>query len=446
MSESRKFDNFIKNEFSEYTPNISADIWDKIVAERERRKPKGFWIRFVNSGAAFVLAGIVGVGAIGASYYYNTQNQISTPILASNQSEATSITSTITENTFNLNSTPIKGSAERISIASTTVKNSNIAKNSILIEGNGTNNTESTSRLLINDSEENTDVSGNELALDNNEANLLTRMDNSLIKNLLFSSSLNNSTIKKRVFPNVFIPDCPNIENEAAGDKRSIEVYAGPDFIFRSFTDTPQSEYLQRRKASTTIASAFSAGIRYSKVFKNGVTMKAGLNYSQINEKFSFIQNNLVQVTYIIDPVSGDTTGSYTITGTRKKVTNNRYRSIDIPLLLGYEIGNGKLHVNINAGAMVNIYSWQKGDVLDSTFQPVSITTGKTNSPYQFKNNVGVALTGGVSVFYKITDNLHIMAEPYFRYNLQSMNKESSSFKQKYQTMGIRAGLRLDLP
>jgi len=65
--------------------------------------------------------------------------------------------------------------------------------------------------------------------------------------------------------------------------------------------------------------------------------------------------------------------------------------------MIGYEVGNGKLHANINAGVIINAYSWQKGDVLDTAFRPVSITTGKSNSPYQFKTNIGVGFMVGTS-------------------------------------------------
>jgi opacity protein-like surface antigen len=84
--------------------------------------------------------------------------------------------------------------------------------------------------------------------------------------------------------------------------------------------------------------------------------------------------------------------------------------------------------------------------VLDTNYLPVSITTGKSvASPYQFKNNVGVGLTGGVGVYYKLTDLLHVLAEPYFRYNLKPMSKEALTLQQKYNTIGVRLGVRLDL-
>ncbi len=236
---------------------------------------------------------------------------------------------------------------------------------------------------------------------------------------------------------------CPSGEKNTAGNKRYFEIYGGPDYVFRTFNDTGNSAYLKKRKESTSFSSAFSFGMRYTKVFNNAMSFRTGINYSQVNERFKYEQGHLVQMVHIIDN-NGDTTGSYATTGTRYKTTHNKYRTLDIPLILGYEMGNGRLHTNINAGLVVNVYSWQKGDVLDNAYQPVNITTGKTSSPYQFKTNIGIGFMGGVSFYYKLTGRLHVLAEPYIRYNLSAANKSEITLKQKYTTAGLRLGLRID--
>ena len=119
---------------------------------------------------------------------------------------------------------------------------------------------------------------------------------------------------------------------------------------------------------------------------------------------------------------------------------------IDVPLLIGYEMGNGRFHTNINAGPVINIYSWQKGEVLDANGQPVTITTGKSNSTYGFKTNTGLGFMGAVSFYYKLTENLHLMAEPYFKYTFSQMNRTELTIRQKYNTIGLKVGLRLDIP
>ena len=108
-------------------------------------------------------------------------------------------------------------------------------------------------------------------------------------------------------------------------------------------------------------------------------------------------------------------------------------------------MGNGKLHVNINAGPVINIYSWQKGEVLDTALRPVNITTGKESSPYQFKTNAGVGVMAAVSLYYKLNEKIHLMAEPYFRYNFSPLNTDKLTLKQKFNTVGLRLGIRVDL-
>ena len=240
-------------------------------------------------------------------------------------------------------------------------------------------------------------------------------------------------------------PDCPTVEKNAAGNKKYISIYASPDFVTKKYSDTGSSTFLSKRKESTQIISAFSAGVNYTNVFANGVSISAGLHYSQINEKFSFVQSNIVQLTYTIDPTTRDTIGISSITGTRYKTTINRYRTIDMPLLIGYEMGNTNWHVNIHAGAVVNMYSWQKGDALDVNLKPISITTGIATDAYKYKTNIGVGIMLGASVFYKLNEKLHLMVAPFYRYNFSPISNATLSLQERFSTIGVKLGLRIDL-
>jgi len=244
------------------------------------------------------------------------------------------------------------------------------------------------------------------------------------------------------------LPECPTIEKDIAGNKQYLEVYISPDYGIRSLTDTSKSNgaLLQQRKQSTNFSSAFSAGVRYTRVLKSGISIAGGLNYSQINEKLSYIQNNGSQIAVITSSTTGDTIRIDTISGIVHKTSYNHYRSVDVPLLVGYEMGNDKIHINVNVGPVMNIYSWQHGEVLSQDSVPVSISSGKSSSlAYQYKTNIGLGITGGVSVYYKLNDQLHVFAEPYFRYNFSAMTNSESPLQQKYTTVGIHLGVRLDL-
>jgi hypothetical protein len=505
MSDDLQFDDHIKEQLGNYSPDVPPHIWDNIVAKRRRRKPGAFWLSFFRGKNLLIATALLLAG--GAAYW----------LLPS--SAPKNLPATANNNQNNATTTAV------------------ISEPAAITQGNGNNNITTASQpstlnndsKLINPTENNTDaLTGNtgkkpvEVA-GNRQADDAGAVGNKYSP-LQFSPSANNRFIKRkqvphhlpirlpaaqsapaysgtesaestskdadrfamqsmalpgrlqfeaqkskavrpdagnllsRKLPSIYLPDCPSVEDNAAGNKRYFDVYAGPDLGIRSFSgfagDTSSANYLQKRKETARFSSAFSAGIRYTRVFNNGMSLRTGVNYSQINETFKYINKNDIRYILVITPrqviINGAATTvfdtlRYTETGTRIRTTYNRYRTIDIPLQLGYEFGNGRLHTNISAGAIINVYSWQKGDVLDSTYQPVSITTGKGSQAYGFKTNIGVGFLASASVYYKLNSRLHLLAEPYVRYNLKPMSRDNQSFTQKYNTVGLRLGVRWDL-
>lgn len=474
MNNNLRFDDKIREEFSNYTPDVHPRIWENIVARREKRKPVGFWFNLFNSRNIFLLLGLLIAGGTGAWLLVSETNgtsksrETATRQYAENKSTANTPESQSTINPSNNIDQPATiipgttGNAQYKDLSAATeidpsgkskkqFSNNSSASIRIFspslqdINDGITSGTNKKNKLTPGPLTTSADDNGDEPAVKTEPL-----VGGSLLGRLIFQAQklspdkAGEFELRKRNVPNLLLPDCPSMEKDAAGNKKYIEFYAGPDLGIRKLSDTGNSAYLQKRKESSKFTSGYSAGIRFTKVFNNGMSLRSGINYSQINEKFTFIQGNIVQITYIIN-ANGDTTGSYITTGTRYKTTHNKYRSIDIPLMVGYELGNGKLHVNFNAGAVVNLYSWQRGELLDTTGQPVIITTGKGSSAYQFKTNAGLGFMAATSVYYKLNDKLHVMAEPYFRYNFSPMNNEKLTLKQKYSTVGLRLGIRVDL-
>jgi len=474
MKNNQQFDDHIQEQFNNYSPPVPPHIWEKIAAEKDKKRPVGFWVSMFNNRNKLLLIGlIIALSSGGAWVYFTggfsinnitsaTEDKNNQPVKNNRQglSSTTAATQEAAPDTAGINNgEPATNTGKDLNehAARTTAAKTNAQVSPGSVETGSSNVYEEGNSATIASTKNKKSLSGLGNVLVNTTTPAASRDEEdefegqgTLLGRLNFNAEKyaakrkSGKTEKLSFSPVIFLPDCPSLEKDAAGNKKYFEFYGGPDYAIRSLHDTGNSAYLQQRKESTKFKSGFSAGVRYTRVFNNSMSVRGGVNYSQINEKFTFNQGNVVQVTYIINS-NGDTIGSYSTTGTRYKTTINRYRSIDIPLVIGYEVGNGKLHANINAGAIVNIYSWQKGDVLDMSGKPVSITTGKGSSPYQFKTNAGVGFIGAVSVYYKLNDKLHLMAEPYFRYNFSQLNKESITLKQKYQTAGLRLGIRLDL-
>ena len=438
------FDEHIKKQLADYQPQVPAHIWENISKEKDKRRPVAIWWMFGSKKILLLFITLLtGAGVI----WYATENTIGSKPSAANNAP--------------LKESTLKLASEDENILTTTGSNAIVRDqkvNNPLREILPVNN--NIEKISVADDRKIKTSQPNSLGImlqpiimtgENNEKGIKensTSASTSLHRNSIFMEIMSfaaNTPSQLKIIKHASLPTpCPEMEKNTAANKKYFELYAGPDYAMSNFSDTGNSNYKQLRKQSTKTSFGFSAGVRYTKVFANGVSIRAGFNYSQVNEKFTYKQGNIVQVVYIINN-NGDTTGSYTVTGTRNKSSINKYKMVDVPIMLGYEMGNEKIHVNLNAGVMINIHSWQKGNVVDTANNPVDISTG-SNNPYSFKTNAGIGFTAAASLYYKINERLHLVAEPYFRYNLSQANKTSITLKQKFNTAGIRLGLRLDIP
>jgi hypothetical protein len=450
MSELPNFDEYIKQQLSDFSPAVPPHVWENIAAKRKKRKPVPFIFSLINHKKLLsIVLLLLTIGTGGIILLNNLPNQ------------ATAVTNTANPKpalpAAGINTKQKEGAITPASNLQKPMVNQSdinvVAKSQQLY-------TKQIPQLFV----KNTGTALAHTAAKKSTATIITTQLPQ--ENAAFNDWQNNQPppppvwqgLHQLYYPqklgahfeltnkinNISLPPCPKAEQDAAGNKDYVEFYAGPDIARKSYNDTAQSVLLQKRKESTSFQSAYSAGFRYTRVFSNGVSVRSGINYSQVNEKFNYVQSNWVQVTYITDPVTGDTTGTFSVTGTRYKTTINRYHSVDVPFLLGFELGNGKVHANFNSGVIFNIYSWQKGETLDTTLQLVNFNNkNKLNS--QYKSNIGAGLLSAASIYYKLNNQLHLLAEPYWRYNFSPMSKEGFTLQEKFSVIGLRLGLRLDL-
>ena len=251
-------------------------------------------------------------------------------------------------------------------------------------------------------------------------------------------------------FKNVII--CPSDRKNRNTDWH-LELYTSPDMAFRSLTNVSASQqYLLRKDSSETMQVGYTAGIRLVKPITDNIMVKAGVQYTQMNEKFVYRTENEIKTTTVVtlrtiirapgDTVIVSDTSIVQQIGFKNNTVKNRFRSFDIPVTIGYQFGNEDLKVGINAGVIFNVSSWYQGVILDSSLGTVPLT--KSNSMV-YKSNIGLGLYAGVSVVKRLSDDLHVFVEPYFRYNLSNMTSTQSSYHQKFSLGGVSLGLRFNL-
>ena len=245
------------------------------------------------------------------------------------------------------------------------------------------------------------------------------------------------------------VPEKNKVKNDRKKHDFMAEIYVSPDIAFKqsSTTNLTGLMLVQQSKQATHQLLSYSFGLRLGMLVSKHFSLKSGLQYSRVNEQFVYTDYNATRVIPLITErtitsINGANTIRFDTTsllqaGSRKVTTNNHYRSIDIPLLAGYETGNENLNLYVNAGPVINIYSWYSGTTINSSLQPESIASSGI-----YKSNTGLSLYFSMGISKKINTQWQVFGEPYFRYRLGSMTSSFVPYQQRIHTAGIQLGLR----
>lgn len=466
------FDKFIKERVSDHSSPVPADMWQRIVQEKEKDRKGAWW-----SKQLFLVAGVLLISIIAGTFIWNNyrssetkfseQKNNSVKELQTKTKHSTNLTDPKTLNVLPLssigknesdietndkaakvyledNSTNNNASFEENTNNSSNLKSLFRLQNKLKagsIKRKITTETEPIIRPLISDWDEDIYMSKANLRL---EINSMHR-----------SYGLAGLKTSPKALTNLGIStiDCPKSGDAQNGDW-FIEVFGSPDFVTKQNTlnKGTNTRLLQSKDSSESGQLSFTAGVRFSKELGENMVFKTGLQFTQINEKFIKRIENERRLTTVVTTRTIIGSQGQTILVRDTSVTEqigysqttayNRYRSIDIPLLLGYVFTLDGWQIGINGGPILNIKSWQEGEGLDVNLQPVSFAKNKATV---YKKNTGFGLYGGLSVIKWVSARTSVFAEPYIRYNLTSLTNSSSIINEKYKLSGILLGVRYNL-
>ena len=468
----RPFDKFIKEKLNDYSLPVSEDLWEKIQQKNNKKVESFFWWK--NYGfitligvAALLTCTIILLTANNASQSAktkelsvtkNTNSQSSAAQLKDNSAAAANKTAdnlTINErkaftkenkraNTFNSNSfatyhNQSNDRAGKIFLSKIHNKRApSFVEDAFAI--NGHHNNESTYSSF--------DKENNALSIYKPVLTATAKQDKNLSNYSPNDQLLNGKGL------NLFcLDDCPSTRGPVKNNVY-LEIFGSPDYAKKTINNSGgvDETFLRRKDSSESGRLSFTAGFRLTKTLGENFLIKAGLQYSQINEKFSYRSENERNQTTVITIrkillTTGDTlmvrdTSTIVQIGYRIKTSYNHYRSIDVPLIAGYQWGNDNLKASVSAGVILNLYSWQKGESLDTSYVPVEFNK---NGDRTFKRNIGVGLFTGFSVLKKAGKSTWLFAEPYLRYNVSNITNNKSIFNQKFDVAGLNIGIRYKL-
>ena len=229
----------------------------------------------------------------------------------------------------------------------------------------------------------------------------------------------------------------------------SLEVMTGMHYSFRELAleDQEASEYLLQRELTEQVKLGYAGAVRTELAFKKGWSMSGGIRYTQIQERFSFEndqEQRLDEITniYNSDDVLLRRDTSY-ILGLRQKVTHNRLHLVDLSIQGGFTKTFGRLSVGLHTGPSFNLLFRKKGDFLaPSDLQPVTFTDNQEDRLEVFKSTLGINWITRLQVSRPINSRISVFVEPYFQYYFQPFSKADFPVQQSYYNGGVGIGVK----
>ncbi|MCB0703755.1 MAG: hypothetical protein KDC34_00530 [Saprospiraceae bacterium] len=225
-----------------------------------------------------------------------------------------------------------------------------------------------------------------------------------------------------------------------------VELYFSPDYAIRSLTakSSEFGEYATLREKEA-FQFAFTTGMRWNVVSPKGFGIRVGLQYAQIGELFTYTDPGAVQVNISNEYedgvlISSDTTYVY---GDSTFEIHNYYRTLDVPVMLGYEWEFQRMSFSVYGGIVANLWFGKKGKFLGPDLEQVlTFTDGDPNEYLAFKDNLSAHFAGSFGFHYQFAPNYYMLVEPHFRYFPNGITRDDYGLTQRYFVSGIALGLR----
>ncbi len=254
-------------------------------------------------------------------------------------------------------------------------------------------------------------------------------------------------TLETRAGPNVA---CIGFSPLLRSSYFTVDVSAAPAMSWRALTPTGDTyaTYADQRAEKEMLRGALSTTARFGYHHFSGIFALVGVDYTQLQERFKHdIESEEPTTVFTVVDTIVDASGNVNIVYDTISVvapsvehinTANRYRSINVPLTIGYELNIRRFAFAIHGGAELNLISWQSGKALAADGSVMSL---RNNDQYHSRTNVNIV--GGLSAAFRITPKWEVFAEPRFKYMLGSLTKNSSPVEQRYVAAGLGTGVRL---
>ncbi|MCB9262909.1 MAG: hypothetical protein H6607_11100 [Flavobacteriales bacterium] len=180
-------------------------------------------------------------------------------------------------------------------------------------------------------------------------------------------------------------------------------------------------------------------GIMITNSFYTGV----GANFIQQKDKFYYAQEAVTRLIVDIDPVTGEPTNSYTVSGKFVSEGEIKYKTFDLGIFAGYRKAinanlNKPWYIGIEPMLVFNTKLGVNGKTM-ATNGEISRAENNTN---MYKKSLGFGAFLKLSLEKQLTNKLSFMASPYYRTYFKNWNASGYPVSINSSGFGIELGVR----
>ncbi|HBF87105.1 MAG TPA: hypothetical protein DDX39_00575 [Bacteroidales bacterium] len=260
--------------------------------------------------------------------------------------------------------------------------------------------------------------------------------------------------------------------------KWSLDLYGGP-LVSNSILFTQNKEnqrYIEARNEVETPVLHYSAGLNLNYKINN-IVISSGLSVSEIGETYNYkvnaayidtlhyftyqnsgyMQKDTISYLNMDSLMVGDTSYVYfveynwvstydsvlvvdydTIKTLNTFKERNKYRYVEIPLMFGFEFEKEKYSCTVSGGLITGILYKTQGLSMDKRILTDNVSIDDKRQFVQTQFSLALA----VGFAYKLNNKFSLLAEPYFRKTINSIYPEKIAYLQKYNSYGMKVGIR----
>ena len=130
--------------------------------------------------------------------------------------------------------------------------------------------------------------------------------------------------------------------------------------------------------------------------------------------------------------------GYDTITNTKYNNVRNKYTYFEIPVMLGFELKQNKFSFAFKGGIATGFFQNVRGTTVHQDGQSF-ILLEKDKQPF---NNIMFSMLLSFNIGLDLSNKFTIFGEPYFRKNLNSVFENKYYMSHKFQSAGIKFGVK----